>query len=198
MPRRKKSSNESMNDDSVGLVGHVDTSNPIGVSPSTSSQVMNSLLEVDNIPEVIPRYHVELSKSCRAECKKCDQKIQKNVLRVGVITEGGNWGLFTRWQHIGCTVFHKTVTDTSSLEGYNDLSIEHQEIIKQRVIDSLKEIDSDVQPVDPDELVRKEWSEAKEASDDLLISLLPYQKEGLGWMSHQEQTEVRGGILADE
>lgn len=33
---------------------------------------------------------------------------------------------------------------------------------------------------------------------DLLMPLLPYQKEGLGWMIHQEQCTVHGGILADE
>jgi DNA repair protein RAD16 len=33
---------------------------------------------------------------------------------------------------------------------------------------------------------------------DLLMPLLPYQKEGLGWMLHQEESSVHGGILADE
>jgi DNA repair protein RAD16 len=30
------------------------------------------------------------------------------------------------------------------------------------------------------------------------MPLLPYQKEGLGWMSNQESSDMHGGILADE
>ena len=48
------------------------------------------------------------------------------------------------------------------------------------------------------ELVRTEWTESREAPATLMVPLLPYQKEGLGWMVHQEQSDVRGGILADE
>ena len=52
--------------------------------------------------------------------------------------------------------------------------------------------------VDPDELVRKTWTTQKEPPNTLLMPLLPYQKEGLGWMYNQEQISVHGGILADE
>ena len=51
---------------------------------------------------------------------------------------------------------------------------------------------------DPDELVRKTWTTQKEPPNTLLMPLLPYQKEGLGWMYNQEQNSVHGGILADE
>lgn len=33
---------------------------------------------------------------------------------------------------------------------------------------------------------------------DLLMELLPYQKEFLGWAVRQEQGHIKGGILADE
>ncbi|CAK9047976.1 unnamed protein product [Durusdinium trenchii] len=33
---------------------------------------------------------------------------------------------------------------------------------------------------------------------DLAVPMLPFQKEGLAWMCHQEESSVRGGILADE
>lgn len=33
---------------------------------------------------------------------------------------------------------------------------------------------------------------------EMLMSLLPFQKEFLAWAVAQEQGEVRGGILADE
>jgi len=41
--------------------------------------------------DVVPSYVAEVSKSGRAECRKCDNKISKNELRIGVITEG-DWG----------------------------------------------------------------------------------------------------------
>ena len=107
-------------------------------------------------------------------------------------------GLYTKWQHIHCTIFHRSVTSSSAIDGYQELNQEMKVIVDQRIIESMNEVDADGQPIDPDELVRKDWSEEKEPSDDLLMPLLPYQKEGLGWMSHQETTSMRGGILADE
>ncbi|KAH6780513.1 Helicase protein with RING/U-box domain-containing protein [Perilla frutescens var. hirtella] len=40
--------------------------------------------------------------------------------------------------------------------------------------------------------------ETVEPSDDLIISLLRYQKEWLAWALKQEESTIRGGILADE
>jgi hypothetical protein len=37
-----------------------------------------------------------------------------------------------------------------------------------------------------------------EQPTDLNLKLLPYQLEGVGWMLQQEQTEYKGGVLADE
>ena len=33
---------------------------------------------------------------------------------------------------------------------------------------------------------------------EMLMSLLPFQKEFLAWAISQERSEIRGGILADE
>ncbi|KAI3457330.1 hypothetical protein Pfo_013993 [Paulownia fortunei] len=41
-------------------------------------------------------------------------------------------------------------------------------------------------------------TETVEPSDDLIIPLLRYQKEWLAWALKQEESSVRGGILADE
>ena len=54
-----------------------------------------------------------------------------------------------------------------------------------RLQDSKNEIDEDFIPVDPNEMVRKSWEKPCEPTSNLLIPLLPYQKEGLGWMLHQ-------------
>lgn len=147
--------------------------------------------------DIIPGYIVELAKSGRADCNKCGQRIANKEVRVGVILEG-EWGLLTRWQHLNCTVFHKSINAASKLDGFNVLSQEDQAKVSTRFEQSLLEKDLDFEPINPDELVRKTWSESMEAHSDLLMPLLPYQKEGLAWMMHQEQSTVRGGILADE
>lgn len=64
--------------------------------------------------------------------------------------------------------------------------------------ETIDNVDTDLIPIEPDELVRKEWNEPMEPSTNMLMPLLPYQKEGLGWMVNQELTDVHGGILADE
>ena len=144
-----------------------------------------------------PTYVVELAKSGRADCKKCDCKIENKSVRVGVLVEG-DWGLFTRWQHLECTVFHRSLASVTLLDGYHEMDETYKKLITARFIASKNEVDSDSVPVDPDEMVRKAWDQPFEPSGDLLMPLLPYQKEGLGWMLHQEQNEAHGGILADE
>jgi SNF2 family DNA or RNA helicase len=129
-------------------------------------------------------------------CKKCDTAIPNKTVRVGLQTDT-RFGLLTKWQHLGCTIF-KNLTDASTIEGWNDLSAEQQAQLQERVTASAGEEDLDDVAIDPDELVRKAWSTPKEPPSDLLMPLLPYQKEGLGWMSNQEHVDVHGGILADE
>jgi DNA repair protein RAD16 len=85
-----------------------------------------------------------------------------------------------------------------ALNGFCSLSTEHQNLIRERVSSSKSEVDPDDVPIDPNELVRMNWSEELEPANELLMPLLPYQKEGLGWMVNQEKSAVRGGILADE
>lgn len=158
------------------------------------------LEETDTVPPPaveLPTYIVEVAKSGRAECKKCDCKIENKCLRIGVIVDG-EWGLFTRWQHLDCTVFHKEIASVEELDGYSDLTAQQKELVKERFVVSADEVDEDMQPIDPDELVRKAWEKPLEPSANLLMPLLPYQKEGLGWMVNQELNDVHGGILADE
>jgi DNA repair protein RAD16 len=145
----------------------------------------------------VPSYLVELAKSGRADCKRCDAKIENKSIRVGTIIEG-EWGLFTRWQHLHCMVFHKELASAELIDGYRTMSIEDQKRIQDRFEASKNEIDEDDIPIEPDELVRKAWDKPTEPSASLLMPLLPYQKEGLGWMVHQEHCETHGGILADE
>jgi SNF2 family DNA or RNA helicase len=142
-------------------------------------------------------YILEIAKSGRAECKKCHSKIAKDELRVGVVMHGDRW-VTTNWQHVQCTIFPPTMQACEALNGFCSLPEDQQRLIRERVTTSKHEIDPDEIPIDPNELVRMNWSEELEPVNELLMPLLPYQKEGLGWMVNQEKSVVRGGILADE
>ncbi|KAJ1405421.1 hypothetical protein B484DRAFT_404468, partial [Ochromonadaceae sp. CCMP2298] len=149
------------------------------------------------VQEVAPTYTVELAKSGRAECKRCDSLIANKSVRVGIEMDG-EWGLFTRWQHLDCTVFHKMLASEESMDGFHSLDAQSKQLISARFFKSKDEIDEDDLPVNPDELIRKTWDQPTEPTAELLMPLLPYQKEGLGWMLNQEMGVTRGGILADE
>jgi len=66
-----------------------------------------------------------------------------------------------------------------------DVTARAQEIVSERLEKSATEVDEEMQPIDPTELVRKEWDQAMEPHEDLVLPILPYQKEGLGWMYNQ-------------
>lgn len=104
----------------------------------------------------------------------------------------------TNWQHVQCTIFPPTMQVCETISGFCSLSPDQQQLIRERLTSSMHEVDPDNIPIDPNELVRKTWSQAMEPVNELLMPLLPYQKEGLGWMVNQEKSAVRGGILADE
>ena len=167
---------------------------------STVSSLLSPTGDDSATTEVLPLppgYLVELARSGRAECKRCSSIIGNKELRVGVIVEG-DWGIMTRWQHLACTVFHKSITDPTTLDGYTELEPSDQKLVKDRVERSLHETDEDDIPIDPNELIRTGWTEVMEAPPELVLPLLSYQKEGLGWMVNQEINGVHGGILADE
>lgn len=55
------------------------------------------------------------------------------------------------------------------LDGFAALDESSKELVQARVKQSLVEEDLDLKPIDPDELVRKEWTSPKEPSPDLLM-----------------------------
>lgn len=119
-------------------------------------------------------------------------------IRIGLEMSAGRFGIVTRWQHLPCTIFADYLESENDIEGFEYLNEEQQALVKARVEQSRDEEDEDAKPIDPAELVRKEWTTQREPPETLVLPILPYQKEGLGWMYNQEQIEYRGGILADE
>ena len=88
--------------------------------------------------------------------------------------------------------------DGTTIDGYKELEKSDQEKLCARILESANEEDEDALPLDPDSVVKETRAETKEPSEDLLIPLLPFQKEGLAWMSSQEHCDTHGGVLADE
>jgi hypothetical protein len=78
-----------------------------------------------------PNYVIEKAKSSRAECKRCDEKIMKDSVRVGIILEG-DWGLFTRWQHLECTIFSKEIVGVEAIDGFRELDDNSKADVSQR------------------------------------------------------------------
>lgn len=141
-----------------------------------------------------PNYELQISKSNRAKCGLCEEKIDKGVVRVSVQNSATQ---YPSSQHLKCTYFHKSITSGEELDGYISLNNDQKgEVCVQLVASASKEEEA---PVNPDDLVRQQWEQPLDPPDTLLMPLLPFQKEGLGWMVHQEtESNYRGGILADE
>ncbi|KAI8516930.1 DNA ligase 3 [Branchiostoma belcheri] len=95
------------------------------------------------------RFCVEYAKQGRAGCKKCKQKIEKGLPRIGKIVpnffhEGD--GEMKQWYHVAC-IFEtfqrarattKKIEDASDLEGWEDM--EDQE--KQTILKLIKDLES--------------------------------------------------------
>lgn len=148
---------------------------------------------------------VEAAKSGRATCRLCCEKIDKATPKVGLPMkwQGGKnpqaatFGWATSWCHPKCCRV-KNATD-KTVHGIGDLAPKDakfvlSEISRTDTPETLKEL----RPEDVDALVPQRVLEERDPPSTLSQELLPFQKEGLGWMLDQEEGEVRGGILADE
>ena len=141
-------------------------------------------------------YVAELARSGAAKCRLCETNIRKGELRVGKLIDG-DWGLQTRWYHLHCVVIR--ADSLEAIDGSAELSAEHRTALQTRLEESRSEVDEEAVPVDPDAIVRTEWSTEANPPPELLMPLLPYQREGLAWLLHQErESAMAGGILADE
>ncbi len=148
-------------------------------------------------PKGVWGFSCELAKSSRSECKACGKSISKGLMKLGVIVGEGKWGPVTCWHHVKCLIL-QGVYEADEVDGYEDLDEENARVLEDRIAESAGLVDENYKPIKPEELVRKEWTEPLESPSELLMPLLPYQNEGLGWLNNQENTLYRGGILADE
>ncbi|RNF02954.1 putative DNA repair protein [Trypanosoma rangeli] len=144
------------------------------------------------------RFIVQRAPTMRARCRKCSEYIVKGELKWGIPIRHaqGEYGWISAWQHLGCTRIALDDAVGDLIYGFESLSTEEKNEVLREVTSSL--IPPHLLPLDPDDLVKRGALSEMEPSSELLRPLLRYQKEGLGWMIAQEQSDIKGGILADE
>ncbi|KAK7200378.1 DNA repair protein [Novymonas esmeraldas] len=151
--------------------------------------------------EHVYNYIVQKSPTARARCRKCSQMIPKGEMRVGIPIRhsAGDNGWISAWQHLGCTRVEQNESKScsSTMHGFAALKPEEQEQVLKEVTSA--ETPEHLKPLDPDDLTRRGKMEQMVPPPTLLRHLLPYQREGMGWMVRQEaDSSIKGGILADE
>nr|CCC52575.1 putative DNA repair protein, fragment [Trypanosoma vivax Y486] len=144
------------------------------------------------------RYMVQEAPTMRARCRKCSQFITKGDLKWGIPIRHshGEYGWITAWQHLGCTRISERDGIGGVVYGFDLLNLGQQKYVLNEVTSDV--IPKHLQPLDPDDLIKRESLPEAEPPSDLLRPLLRYQKEGLGWLVSQEKSPLKGGILADE
>uniref|UniRef100_A0A3Q3GWU3 DNA ligase n=1 Tax=Labrus bergylta TaxID=56723 RepID=A0A3Q3GWU3_9LABR len=99
------------------------------------------------------RFIVEYAKRGTAGCKKCKDKIQKGIVRIGKIVPNPfseSAGEMKEWHHVKC-IFEKLerarattkkIEDITDLEGWEELQDEDKEIINKHVSDLMAKVSS--------------------------------------------------------
>ncbi|CEM04117.1 unnamed protein product [Vitrella brassicaformis CCMP3155] len=150
----------------------------------------------------------------QSKCRVCGGVIGKGEIRIGfpIKDQRGDWGLIAGWLHVKCSgkIVRSTgwAPDTTVEElqlpniihGWADLDDEQRAKATAELSTHTEEEELDTAEAAKrlDELVKRKLVERYKAPPELLLPLLPFQEEGLAWMCHQEESDCRGGILADE
>ena len=146
-------------------------------------------------------YRVEYATTGRATCKGCDERIQKQVVRISERPLFRGKPGFVIYRHLNCTIFTEQIRCMQNVGGWRRLKKQDREALKDRIEESKILVEKENQELEPDELVQASFQgEMRKVPPGLSANLLPFQKEGCSWMYHQEKNvpEIRGGILADE
>jgi len=165
-------------------------------SGSDVSEVEGEEEEMDDKP-----FQIEYSPTSRSTCRRCDERITKDTLRISHVPLFRGKPGYTVYRHLQCAVFDETVTEMQHVGGWSRLrKKKHRAALVQRIGESLKELEEEKQSVHADELVSTSFvGPMRPPPSGLTAELLPFQKTGTSWMVHQElSTDIRGGVLADE
>ena len=146
-------------------------------------------------------FTVEYATSSRATCRRCDAVILKGEIRISHVPLFRGKPGYRVYRHLKCAVFSEDIVKIENVGGWKKLNPADLEHLRQRIQESLLEIERENEDLDPDELVQKGFQgEIRETPATFVGTQLPFQIEGQSWMYNQEVhvPEIRGGILADE
>jgi DNA repair protein RAD16 len=136
-------------------------------------------------------FQVEFAPTSMSKCRACGETIEKGSLRICYPIEDER-GVMPAWFHCNDCVagLGNACNLEKSVLGYKGLKPSDQALVKKlndpRVVE---EIDTTVVPrVFP----------PRAPPDTVVAKMLPFQQEGLHWLVEQEQSELKGGVLADE
>ncbi|XP_060772355.1 poly [ADP-ribose] polymerase 1 [Neoarius graeffei] len=125
-------------------------------------------------------FAVEYAKSNRSTCKGCEQKIEKDQIRVSkkaLDPEKPQLGLIDRWYHTGCFVsrrdelIFKPEYSAAQLKGFAALRAEDQNELKKRLPVVKTEGKRKVDSVDGDPVSKKQKKEEEEEKKQLEMRL---------------------------
>ena len=76
-------------------------------------------MDEPEIEEQLPPYVIEGARSARSKCKTCRKKIDKDVLRIGILIEGP-YGTGYMWHHLKCAArrMYDKVEEAYSMEAW--------------------------------------------------------------------------------
>jgi len=155
--------------------------------------------ESDSDDEKDRPFRVEYATTGRSTCKSCDEKIEKNCLRVASRPLFRGKPGFVVYRHLKCQIFPEEITKVNEVGGWRRLKSEDQTLLSNQLEESKLRIEEENQELDADELVQTAWvGKLREIPPGSTATLLPFQVEGVSWMYDQEKSQVAGGILADE
>ncbi|KAJ8009696.1 hypothetical protein DPEC_G00094190 [Dallia pectoralis] len=133
-------------------------------------------------------FAVEYAKSNRSTCKSCEQKIEKDQIRVSKKTvdpEKPQLGLIDRWYHTACFVSSREELDFKSeysaaqLKGFNALRVEDKEELKRRLPAVKSEGKRKADEVDGDGSSKKQKKQKEDENNKL--ELLMKEQSQLIW-----------------
>jgi hypothetical protein len=170
--------------------------------PQKKRQQQDSLLlasESDSDDEKDRPYRIEYASTGRSTCKGCDERIEKNCLRVASRPLFRGKPGFVIYRHLKCQIFPEEITNVNEVGGWRRLKHDDRALLQKQLEESKLRIDEENQELDADELVQTAFQgKLRPSPPGLAATLLPFQREGVSWMYDQERSEVAGGILADE
>ncbi|CAI5746657.1 unnamed protein product [Peronospora destructor] len=171
-----------------------------------------------------PHYFIEYAANSRAKCKSCEQKLFVEQIRVGIHIRHSIFGRTTYYKHLDCTaiglraglaakqVEEEPDTDDTDkkpakkkkknddlIDGLSTLQSADQKRVREYMEQNdLNGVIDERVPLADDHFNKKGRMPEKQPSKHLTATLLPYQQEALAWMVGQEESDYKGGILADE